>query len=148
MAKKSAKQAKKLKREQSPAQSEAARSDADKTVQNLPPQTIDQVRNVPEEGNELAETVKVVNKPNLQVGAGESTAPMKTAEEELKEMKAAEKARGSNKSKAEVEACWNCGENLDADGDCAACGFQKSIMFNQNIEAERERKRQLAERGY
>lgn len=54
------------------------------------------------------------------------------------------------------EVCWNCknqGEDnrLDEDGQCAVCGFDKSTLYNGNIEADKAAQRveaaQAAERG-
>jgi hypothetical protein len=43
--------------------------------------------------------------------------------------------------KAKTEACWNCGKPLDGKGNCAACGFQKSLLYNGEIEAAAAAKR-------
>lgn len=106
-----------------------------------PVQPIEVVRGVPEEGNEGAETVKAFNKPNLQ----ESGAPVVTANEDKpvqKEQKAAAKAAEGG---AKGEACWNCGATLDAEGNCAECGFEKSKLYNGNLEADRARERRIRE---
>lgn len=101
------------------------------------PQKIDLVRGNPEEGNESAETVQVNNKPNLQVGDEENAAPAVTSDEE-KKVKAPARQK---------EACWNCKKDLDSDGNCSACGFEKSKLYNLGLEAERSRERALRE-GY
>lgn len=51
--------------------------------------------------------------------------------------------------KKKGELCWNCsnqGEKnvLDSDGNCEVCGFQKSQLFNGDLEAEKASKRQAS----
>lgn len=35
------------------------------------------------------------------------------------------------------EKCWNCENYLDVKGKCSACGFDKSLIYNLDLEAER-----------
>jgi hypothetical protein len=51
----------------------------------------------------------------------------------------------SVESKAEVSddnACWNCGNKLDHKQVCSECGFDKSLLYNLELEAEKAAKRQ------
>lgn len=48
--------------------------------------------------------------------------------------------------KSKGELCWNCtnqGDSnaLDAKGNCEVCGFQKSLLYNGDIEAAAAAKR-------
>lgn len=45
---------------------------------------------------------------------------------------------------AEVtDPCWNCQEQL-VDSKCPACGFDKALIYNLDLEADRAVKRQQA----
>lgn len=39
------------------------------------------------------------------------------------------------------DPCWNCGKELH-DDICPECGFDKSLVYNLNLEAEKARQRQ------
>lgn len=50
---------------------------------------------------------------------------------------------------AEVtDPCWNCGKQLE-DNACPECGFDKSLLHNLNLEAERAAniQRELNQKG-
>lgn len=58
----------------------------------------------------------------------------------------------SPKEKKTGEVCWNCqnqGEDnrLNGDGKCAVCGFDKSTLYNGNIEADKAAQRAEAARA-
>lgn len=53
------------------------------------------------------------------------------------------------------ERCWNCyaqnrrtRNTLDKEGVCADCGFEKGLLYNGNIEAEKAKERALAAQGF
>ncbi len=41
-----------------------------------------------------------------------------------------------------TDPCWNCGNQLQS-GRCDECGFDKSLIFNLDLEAEQAAVRQL-----
>lgn len=52
------------------------------------------------------------------------------------------------------EQCWNCKANdrrtqnrLDENGVCAECGFQKGLLYNGDIEADKAARRMEAARA-
>lgn len=48
---------------------------------------------------------------------------------------------------AVTDPCWNCGEQLSAEGKCKACGFDKSLLHNLDLEAEQAAKKQVMSKG-
>jgi ribosomal protein L37E len=45
-----------------------------------------------------------------------------------------------------TDPCWNCGKQL-TDGTCAACGFDKSLIYNLDLEAKIAVERQKAQQA-
>lgn len=42
--------------------------------------------------------------------------------------------------------CWNCGSQMTGDR-CEECGFDKSLLYNLELEADKAHKRQLSKPG-
>lgn len=42
-----------------------------------------------------------------------------------------------------TDPCWNCGAQLESNV-CSECGFDKSLVYNLELEAEKARQKQQA----
>lgn len=49
--------------------------------------------------------------------------------------------------KESKEKCWNCEGSLDNEGICSKCGFDKKLLYNLNLEAERAATAQKAQQA-
>lgn len=45
-----------------------------------------------------------------------------------------------------TDPCWNCGEQLK-DNKCKACGFDKSLVYNLDLEAEQAKERRAKQQA-
>lgn len=127
----------KARKDWTPGQAEKQRSEDDVKVQGTDVEPITVVCGKPEEGNEEAEQVRALNKPNLQ----ESGNVMVSKEDEEKERESNDSKKDNKNSNA--ESCWNCNADLDEAGVCGECSFEKDKLENADLNAQRSREARM-----
>lgn len=55
--------------------------------------------------------------------------------------------RDESETRRNSEDCWNCDGKLNASGKCPKCGFDKSLLYNLDLEAEKAIEREKSKQS-